>query len=90
MASNDDGMISNESRNECFADVVEARISRRSFLGGGLATAAVVSTGGIGALLSAVPVSAKPKLAGPLLGFNSVPVSSADAVVVPDGYTARC
>ena len=89
MASNDDGMISNESRNECFADVVEARISRRRFLGGGLATAAIVSTGGIGALLNAVPVSAKPKLAGPLLGFKALPVSTADTVVVPPGYTAR-
>jgi hypothetical protein len=89
MASNDDGMISNESQNDCFADVVAARISRRSFLSAGLATAAVASAGGIGALLSAVPVSAKSRIGGPLLGFNSIPVSSADTVVVPDGYTAR-
>ena len=51
--------ICNSSPNQTFQDIVDARLSRRGFLGGGLATAATVSVGGVGALLDAVPVSAK-------------------------------
>ena len=59
-------------------------------MGGGLATAAAVSTSGIGVLLDAVPVSAKGhRRRDPLLGFQGIPVSSEDAVVVPPGYTAE-
>jgi secreted PhoX family phosphatase len=46
-----------------------------------------LSLGGVSALLRAVPASAKSK--GPLLGFQGIPVSAADAVVVPPGYTAE-
>ena len=63
-------------------------LSRRGFLGGGLATAATVALGGVSALLKAVPASAQ-KHRGPLLGFQSVAVSTADTVVVPPGYTAK-
>ena len=55
----DDDIVSNNSNNRTFQEVVEARVSRRSFLGGGLATAAAVSLGGVSALLKAVPASAK-------------------------------
>ena len=82
--------ICNTSSNETFQEVVDARLSRRDFLGGGLATAAAVSAGGIGALISAVPVSAKGgHWRDPLLGFMGIPVSSADTVEVPPGYTAK-
>ncbi len=82
--------VCNSSRNTTFQEVVDARLSRRNFLGGGIATAATVSLGGIGVLLDAVPVSARSRRHhGPLLGFEGVPVSSADAVTVPPGYTAK-
>src|SRR5262245_31589696 len=82
--------MSNYSGNETFEEVVTARLSRRGFLGGSLATAAVASLSGVGTLLTAVPASAKPKsVPGPLLGFQAIPTSAADTVVVPDGYTAR-
>jgi secreted PhoX family phosphatase len=98
---NDEG-VSNTSGNEQFQDIVNARLSRRNFLTGGLATAAAVSLGGVEALLRAVPAAARgteeaedtdqdeKSLRGrrPTLGFESVPVSSADEVVVPKGYTA--
>jgi secreted PhoX family phosphatase len=35
----DDDIVSNNSGNQTFQEVIEARISRRDFLGGGLATA---------------------------------------------------
>jgi len=71
-------------------------------LTGGLATAAAVSLGGVEALLKAVPAAAQEIEEAedtdvgrggrwgqrPMLGFNSVAVSSADEVVVPKGYTA--
>jgi len=82
--------ICNSSGNETFQEVVDARLSRRDFLGGGLATAATVSLGGIGALLKVVPVSARSGHGlDPRLGFLGIPVSSADTVEVPPGYTAK-
>jgi secreted PhoX family phosphatase len=81
--------VSNNSNNQTFQEVIEARVSRRSFLGGGLATAAALSLGGVGALLKAVPASAQNRGRQPLLGFQGIPVSDADTVVVPVGYTAE-
>jgi secreted PhoX family phosphatase len=90
MTNNDDDSVSNTSGNRTFQELVEARMSRRGFLGSGLAAAATLSLGGIGALLRAVPASAKTNgTGGPLLGFQGIPVSTADTVVVPPGYTAR-
>jgi secreted PhoX family phosphatase len=84
----DDDIVSNNSSNRTFQEVVEARVSRRGFLGGGLAAAATLTLGGVSALLKAVPASANTN-GGPLLGFQGIPVSDADTVVVPPGYTAR-
>lgn len=100
MAIIDDEGVSNQSENEHFQDVLDARLSRRGFLTGGFATAAAVSLGGVEALLKAVPASAQEteeadetgaRIEGrrPVIGFESVPVSSADDVVVPKGYTAE-
>jgi hypothetical protein len=88
----DDDIVSNNSNNQTFQEVVEARLSRRGFLGGGLATAAAVSLGGVSALLKAVPAAAQNNGRGrhkPLLGFTGIPVSEVDAVGVPPGYTAK-
>ena len=82
----DNDNMSNRCGNQTFQEVIEARISRRGFLGGGLATAAAFSVSGMSALLKAVLASANGR---PLLGFQSIPVSDADTVVVPPGYTAR-
>ena len=82
--------ICNSSPNPTFQEVVDARLSRRGFLGGGVAAAATVSLGGIGTLIDAVPVAAKShNRRDPLLGFNGLPVSVEDTVVVPPGYTAK-
>jgi secreted PhoX family phosphatase len=88
----DDDNGCNTSKNPTFQEVVEARVTRRGFLGGGLATAATLSLGGIEALLRAVPASAQGRTSsrrGPLVGFQGIPVSDADTVVVPPGYTAK-
>jgi secreted PhoX family phosphatase len=86
--TNDDDNVSNNSGNPTFQEVVEARVSRRGFLGGGLAAAAAFSLSGVDALLRAVPASAKTN-GRALLGFGGIPVSADDTVVVPQGYTAR-
>lgn len=83
----DDDPVSNSSTNPHFSDIIEERLSRRRFLGGSLSLSAAASIGGIGSLLSAVPASAAE--GEQLLGFQGIPVSSADAVVVPAGYTAK-
>ena len=87
----DDNAISNTSGSETIHDVVAARLSRRAVIGGGVAGAAALS--GVAALLDAVPVQARSAVGSAArstsLGFTAIPVSSADAVVVPPGYTAR-
>ncbi len=89
MVKIDDENVSNHSGNPAFAQVVEARVSRRGFLGGGLAAAAAFSLSGVDALLRAVPASAKAN-GGPLLGFEGIDVSTADTVVVPRGLRRAC
>ena len=86
----DDNHVSNPSDNNTFIEVLGARMSRRNILSGSLAVAATLSLGGIEALLHAVPVSAYRwgRKQDPLLGFQGIPVSSEDTVVVPPGYTA--
>ena len=82
--------------NEHFSTVLEARLSRRSLLRGGAATAASALLGAIG--LSACGGSDNGTAPTPpvgttlppekLLGFSAVSKSLADTVVVPAGYTA--
>ena len=61
MSSFDDELVSNISNNQTFEQVLQARVSRRSVLGGGVTAAAAVtaSLGGVGALLNAVPAEAQ-------------------------------
>ena len=70
----------NPSANPTFDSVIAARLSRRRLLQGGLAAAALSMLGRPG-----TPAEAAPSL----LGFKSVPVSTADTVVVPPGYSAE-
>jgi secreted PhoX family phosphatase len=93
MRDQDDATIVNESAGETFEEVLEARLSRRRMLGG---SAAAAAAGGVGALLHALPAAAAPKPPttpwpppAALLGFQGIAPSTADAVVVPPGYTAR-
>jgi uncharacterized protein len=60
-----------------FHDVLQARLSRRRLLEGGLAAA------GLGLLGGAAGATV------PRLGFQGIPASSADALVVPPGYGAQ-
>ena len=84
----DDDAISNASGNETIHEVVQARLSRRGLIGGGIAGAAAMS--GLGALVEAIPAAAQPTSLArrTALGFTAIPVSSADTVVVAPGYTA--
>ncbi|GAA3238386.1 PhoX family phosphatase [Actinocorallia longicatena] len=71
----------NPSRNRHFQDV----LSRRSLLKAGTVVGAAGFLGGT-AMSGGAAVAAAGK---PLLGFKAVPTSSADAVVVPDGYSSQ-
>jgi uncharacterized protein len=87
----DDEQDLNTSRNPSFNAVLDARLSRRSLLRGGVGTAATAVLGSWG--LAACgggdddPVSTGP-VALDKVGFAAVGKSLADAVVVPAGYTA--
>jgi secreted PhoX family phosphatase len=78
----------NLSANETFHDVLEARLKRRDVLVGGLATAVVALFGGtaLSTVARVAPAQAAP---GRLVGFQPVPVSTADSVVVPKGYRVQ-
>lgn len=78
---------SNRSGNPSIHEVSALR--RRTLLGGGLASA----VGGLLAPLAAVSLpgcaSGTGMPSGPLLGFKSVPIGTADRIVVPEGYVAQ-
>ncbi len=90
MPAIDDEPISNRSDNPAFADIVESRLSRRGLLLGGLGAAAVTFLSGCHV------VDGRPMFrpapgggASRLLGFRAVPPSTADQVVVPEGYATQ-
>jgi secreted PhoX family phosphatase len=84
----------NDSANPQFDTVLQARISRRNLLRGGIASAAGALFGSIG--LSACGGSGDPSVTAPdasvpterFLSYQAVAKSVADAVAVPVGYTA--
>lgn len=70
------------------ADIVSNPITRRGFVKAGLVATSALYLGGLESFLNAVPsVSSSSESA--LLGFKAIPPSSADSVVVPEGYSAR-
>jgi len=81
-----DDIGSNLSGNPHLQDLIDARIQRRRFLGGTLAVAATGFFGGA-ALAPTDATASNGRGSRPRLGFDEVPVSSEDAVIVPEGYT---
>ncbi len=79
-----DEPVCNTSANPTFASIIEARLSRRGALLGGLVTA-------VGAMfVQSGPAAAQARTpAERMLGFAAVPVAETDTIVVPPGYTAR-
>jgi secreted PhoX family phosphatase len=81
-----DEVPSNRSSNPTFYDVVDARVSRRGFLIGGLAA---LATGLFGPGFGPRAALAQSTASSGLLGFAAVPVSKMDEVVVPAGYRVQ-
>ena len=82
---------SNTSSNPSFDSVLQARLSRRGLLRGGVGGVGTVVLGGVGLTAcgggdDAVAAPAAPEAT--LLGFSAVSKSLSDAVVLPAGYTA--
>ncbi len=78
--------------NDSFEEIAVAPISRRGFVKAGLAATGTVYFGEVESLLSAVPAVAlrdEPGNERTLLGFKGIPVSAADTVVVPEGYSVK-
>jgi len=79
---------SNTSTNPSFDSILQARLSRRGLLRGGVGT---VGTAMLGGLAVSACGGGNDAVAAPqerLLGFAAVPKSLADTVSVPAGYTA--
>ncbi len=82
----------NTSSNDTFANVLErARVGRRGFLKGGSSFAAAAMLGTSLALVTdSMKSGGKQAIASNLkLNFKAVAKSTADRVIVPEGYTAR-
>jgi secreted PhoX family phosphatase len=88
----DDDGISNPSTNTHLHDLIEREIarnpSRRAMLKSGVALgmfgifgSALTACGGGGSTTSSTPAAGA-------IGFKGVPISTADTIVVPEGYTA--
>jgi uncharacterized protein len=75
----------NPSQNETFEEVLRRRLSRRSFLKGAVASAPLLLFG------SALLPQPSPAAAegGSTLTFEPIPLSTADAVIVPEAYTTH-
>ncbi len=90
MIERGDEPLSNLSDNQTFANVLEARFGRRELLKGGLGAAVVGLFGGM-ALSGCNSSSSGAGNGGSapveLLGFDAVPVSEMDEIVVPEGYS---
>ncbi len=84
-AADPDDLSSNPSGSTPFAEIAAARLSRRSVLAGGMLAAAGFLTAGVA---GARPAAAVPGT-GAVLGFQAIPPSALDEVVVAPGYTAR-
>ncbi len=63
-----------------FDDVVERALSRRGFLGGAAALGAVAAVGG--------GMAPKAQAASSRFAFEAIPTSTADKLIVPEGYRA--
>ncbi len=84
-----DEIPSNPLTSPTFRQVAETRLGRRGMLMGGLATA-ITGFIGAGASRPAAAQGAAPAAArGPAIGFKPVPVSAADTVMVPEGYSVQ-
>jgi len=88
----------NASDNDPFSTVLEKRISRRTVMRGGLGMAAMTMLGGFGltacsdddnVMTGGASASGSTPPNALKLGFNAIPGSRTDAIVVPSGYTAQ-
>lgn len=89
----DDDVVLNRSNNPCLTDLLQAPLSRRRALLGGLSATSVALLGGF-SLAGCEDrgdgngSAARSGVAAPKLGFDAVGKSLEDRVVLPDGYTA--
>ena len=85
-----DEPLSNRQMNRLFSSVLEARLARRQLLKGSAGAAALgffgLGLAGCKSSSSSDDNGGSPSPA-PLLGFSAVAVSSADEIVVPEGYS---
>ncbi|HEY7649554.1 MAG TPA: PhoX family phosphatase [Methylomirabilota bacterium] len=79
MSSDSEDLGVNPSANPTFQSILEAHLSRRDVLRGGLGAAALVVLG--------VPAPPPASAATTLFAFKGVPVSTADTVTIADGYS---
>ncbi|TQN41203.1 hypothetical protein FHU33_0564 [Blastococcus colisei] len=92
-SSDPDDHSSNPSHGRHFAEIVDARLSRRSVLAGGMFAAASFLTTSIAGAPTAL-AAPRGRGRGPgtdgasLLGYEAVPLGYGDEVVVPPGYSA--
>lgn len=78
---------SNRSSNPTIHEISDPQ--RRRVLRGGLGAAVGGLLAPLGGALSGCATTGGDAAGGPLLGFKSVPISTADTVVVPEGYVAE-
>jgi secreted PhoX family phosphatase len=90
LAAHGDDADLNTSANPSFMTVLDARLSRRSLLRGGVGTAATAVLGSWSLAACGGGDDDAPAAPAPItsLGFTAVPKSLADTVSVPAGYTA--
>ena len=83
----------NKSKNRPFEEVLEATVTRRGILKGGLGLSAMTAFGALGLTgcnsSSGGSSSTSGSISSATLGFNSIAGSLTDSVTVAEGYTAQ-
>lgn len=80
----------NLSQNPEFQAVVASAVSRRGFLRSGTGLTAAMFLGLGGGLAGCATSASNPNGAGkPLMGFQAIPISTADTIMVAPGYSAN-
>lgn len=85
-----DAQVSNDSHNDCISALVDARVSRRQVLAGGMGLSVAGLVSGLAPAFANAAPHAHSSPPSPIrLGFESIPISTEDKVIVPDGYLAE-
>ncbi|MFZ5757336.1 MAG: PhoX family protein [Pseudomonadota bacterium] len=87
VVGHDDDIVTNESNNTHIGELIDARLSRRQVLGGGLGAGAAMVLGGFSLAGCDDDSDGRRAMPAPELGFTAIDKHTDDVLAVPEGYS---